>query len=317
VLKKYTIVGIDPGTTVGLAFLDLKGRVIDVESGKNLSLSEIMYELRDHGEPVIVATDKAKAPEMVKRIASMTHARLYTPPEDLTQQEKAELIRRYNLKNQHEKDALAAAVKAYNVHSGKIRSLLKKLDFKRAWLGVKETKEEKEEREKVVVVEKRVISDKTSELMQELKAKDKMIENQSNIISQQKKRIQKLENLPKTADPLLKKELSDSKKELRNLKEKFAKLAKAVKEGKLEIEKKSKVKVVKKQSKVKGNVLTENPEVFEHYKKKGESCKLVEILYEDKEHVYYTVLDSCDQKKQDLLDQIVNNYKRKRERLFK
>ncbi len=320
-MKEYLIVGIDPGTTVGLAFVDLRGNVINVESGKNLSFSEIMYEIQDHGEPVIVATDKAQPPEMVKRIAGLTNARLYSPPEDLSHQEKLELVKKYSLKNQHEKDALAAALKAYNVYSGKIRSMLKKLDFKKAWLGLRENEEEQEEQkqepEKVVIVQKQADTEKINKLKSRIKVLESKVENLQNIVDQQRKRIRKLESMPKTADPLLEKKLEETEEDLAAEKRRVSELLKAIREGTLESAEISRTRIVRTKELLKGKVLTEDKEVFEYYKKHSRACQLVRIIAQDDERVYYTVIESYEPASPDLLERIVKEYKRRRERVFK
>ena len=38
--RKYTFVGIDPGTTIGIAMIDLEGKLIEVLNSKNYSFSD-------------------------------------------------------------------------------------------------------------------------------------------------------------------------------------------------------------------------------------------------------------------------------------
>lgn len=120
------IVGIDPGITTGLAVLDINGRLLHAESGKNLDRSrvtEIVYSL---GRPVMVAVDVSDPPETAKKLAAQWGAILYTPPADLTTSEKWGLARRVlgpSVDDTHVRDAAAAAYKAYMTLESKLRSV--------------------------------------------------------------------------------------------------------------------------------------------------------------------------------------------------
>jgi predicted RNase H-like nuclease (RuvC/YqgF family) len=63
----------------------------------------------------------------VKKINAAFNARFFVPEEHLSVLEKKELVRGYELGNNHEKDALAAALKAYNMSSAKLRNIEKRL----------------------------------------------------------------------------------------------------------------------------------------------------------------------------------------------
>lgn len=67
------------------------------------------------GHPVIVATDVNPAPGFVEKIARSFKANLFVPRESLRVEEKNELLRNLgiNVDDDHQRDALAAAYKAY------------------------------------------------------------------------------------------------------------------------------------------------------------------------------------------------------------
>lgn len=113
--KRYLIVGVDPGTVTGVAVLTLDGEVLDTVARRGLSRGEVVRYLRQWGVPVVVATDVGDPPEYVKKLAAMTGAVLYTPGRDLTSEEKSALVERsgWRVRTSHERDALAAALKAY------------------------------------------------------------------------------------------------------------------------------------------------------------------------------------------------------------
>jgi predicted RNase H-like nuclease (RuvC/YqgF family) len=124
--KKLLIVGIDPGHVTGIAALDLSGSIVFVTSRRGVDRQEVVEMIRSYGLPLVVASDVKPAPDFVKKLASMLGAQLYEPPEPLSVDEKRELVSRYasGLKlDSHERDALAAAIKAYNYYSDKVKQI--------------------------------------------------------------------------------------------------------------------------------------------------------------------------------------------------
>ncbi len=120
---KYIIVGIDPGTTTGVACLSLNGKLLKTVSYKNAGKERIIKIISELGRPVIIACDRIPIPSFVLSVKAKFNAKLFA--ELLSNEEKENITRKYNLKNKHEKDALAAAIKAYNYYSSKIRNVVK------------------------------------------------------------------------------------------------------------------------------------------------------------------------------------------------
>ncbi|MEM3715515.1 MAG: DUF460 domain-containing protein [Thermoprotei archaeon] len=128
--KKGLIVGYDPGITAGLSVITLDGNLLLLKSGKYLTRGEIAREVLKLGVPVIVASDRKPATEMVKKLASMFGAVLYEPERDLRVDEKKEIVNKF-LNSQeitgkfdtHMRDALVASVKAYMHHKPKLQQL--------------------------------------------------------------------------------------------------------------------------------------------------------------------------------------------------
>ncbi|MCD6522470.1 MAG: DUF460 domain-containing protein [Candidatus Diapherotrites archaeon] len=114
------IVGIDPGTTIGIAAVDLEKRVVGIHSKRNMSTDELVSFIEDMGSPVLISCDVAHVPSLVQKVASAFNLLIYTPPKDLTVNEKTMLTKAFNIKNAHERDALAAALKAYEAYKTKI-----------------------------------------------------------------------------------------------------------------------------------------------------------------------------------------------------
>jgi predicted RNase H-like nuclease (RuvC/YqgF family) len=123
------IVGIDPGTSCGLAVLTLDGKPLYVDSHKGLCRGDVIRIITELGDPILFAADVSPPPEFVTKLAKGFDAVIFQPESFLGAMEKHELAREYaqrfniGLKNQHARDALAAAVKAFNHYKAKLVSI--------------------------------------------------------------------------------------------------------------------------------------------------------------------------------------------------
>nr|WP_321420658.1 DUF460 domain-containing protein [uncultured Methanomethylovorans sp.] len=111
--RKYTIVGIDPGTTVGIAILSLSGDLLFSNSFRGMSHDQVVKLISDHGKPVIVATDVYPTPAAVEKIRRSFKAVLGSPGTELRAEEKIAMARPFGYSNDHERDSLAAAINTY------------------------------------------------------------------------------------------------------------------------------------------------------------------------------------------------------------
>ncbi|MEK6963869.1 MAG: DUF460 domain-containing protein [Nanoarchaeota archaeon] len=118
------IIGIDPGTTTAYAALTLNGEVVNVESSKRFDLRTLLETVAKHGQPIVVGCDKALVPSFVKRFATKFGARVVRPKQDLTVRDKKAVVGKKPIRNDHECDALAAAILSYR----KYVSLFEKVD---------------------------------------------------------------------------------------------------------------------------------------------------------------------------------------------
>jgi len=121
---KLLIAGIDPGTTVGYAFLDLDGKPVLVGSSKELSLDDVVEKARKIGKPIIIGCDKGKTPSFVEKFCAKFNAKLVGPSEDMLVIEKKRTVASHKTKNNHEMDALASALFAFK----KSKSLFSRVD---------------------------------------------------------------------------------------------------------------------------------------------------------------------------------------------
>ncbi len=125
--RRYLIVGVDPGVVTGVAILTLEGEVLDTTAHRGFSRGDVLRYVSQWGMPVLVATDVREPPEFVKRLATMCGAVLYAPTRDLSSEEKAQLVEKsgWHVKTSHERDALAAAHRAYLEFKPKFEKIVK------------------------------------------------------------------------------------------------------------------------------------------------------------------------------------------------
>ncbi|HEX54937.1 MAG: hypothetical protein DRO94_04570 [Candidatus Altiarchaeales archaeon] len=119
----YLIVGIDPGTTTGVAALNFRGEIVDLFSSKNLSLDSVIKHLISLGRVSVVATDVVPTPNFVSKLAAQLGSRIYTPAEPIQVSEKIELTRHYKPEDKHQRDALAAALHTFNKFKNKFQKI--------------------------------------------------------------------------------------------------------------------------------------------------------------------------------------------------
>ncbi|MEB3757643.1 MAG: DUF460 domain-containing protein [Desulfurococcales archaeon] len=123
--QRPVIVGVDPGIYTGIAVIDISGNLLYLYSSKNLDRSRIASILSEIGNPVIIATDVNPPPETVRKLSAMFDSQLYVPQVSLSTAEKRYLANLvypdYN--DTHQRDALAAAYKAYRDLSEKFKQI--------------------------------------------------------------------------------------------------------------------------------------------------------------------------------------------------
>lgn len=102
--------GVDPGSTSGVAALNLEGELELRKSRREFARHEIIEEIVEAGRPVVMACDTAEMPSTVEKIASNLGARRFEPESNLTSERKEQLG---GGDDSHEKDAHAAAEHAF------------------------------------------------------------------------------------------------------------------------------------------------------------------------------------------------------------
>ncbi|MBD3155784.1 MAG: DUF460 domain-containing protein [Candidatus Aenigmarchaeota archaeon] len=135
-MTKPLIIGYDPGTTSGLAILDTGKNIVYLDSKRDLKTKDLLLSITERGNPIIVTGDKNPLPKSVEKLASSLGCKTFEPSEDLSNIEKYSLVKEYMeiVNDDHQKDALASALKAYKNYS----SLFRKTDRTISYLGLSE-----------------------------------------------------------------------------------------------------------------------------------------------------------------------------------
>ncbi len=247
---KYIIVGVDPGVTTGVAILDMDGNILEVRSGKELTRGEIIRLIAKHGIPIVIATDVTQVPQFVEKLAKALNSQLFQPPRPLTVVEKRTLVQEYLKKldmeeislDSHQRDALAAAIKAYqglknklsrveahikemgiNVPIDPVKTLvIQGMSIKDAINKViceLEERRKKQEVKKTVEVVEKQISPEILDLKGQLQAKEKIIERLEEQLQKLKEKIYELERENQKLRELIEKISSEQAIEIRKKKE--------------------------------------------------------------------------------------------------
>jgi len=231
--REFLILGLDPGTTIGLALIDKEGKIIHISSKRDSGLSEAISIITSKGIPLCIGTDKAKIPKSIKSISTIMGIKSYHPDEDMTFAEKKELITRYEEKhsdkikysNAHEYDSICCALYAYH----KSKKLLEKL----------KTREKEIEKNKIIEFYRRAFSEDIPihRLIQELNKKEelKKEENVKRTIIRHERKSHSLDSKKNIIDEmhnkivLMEQKLSEQNRTIKNYETKIEVLRKRIK----------------------------------------------------------------------------------------
>ncbi|MDY6964528.1 MAG: DUF460 domain-containing protein [Halobacteriota archaeon] len=124
--REYIIVGLDPGTTTAVAILGLKGDLLKLLSSRITSLLDVIGLIASFGHPLIVASDVVPTPSFVEKVKRAFDAHLFEMEQSLSIDYKTALARPFGYRNEHERDALAAAIEAFKNYKNKFEQIEKK-----------------------------------------------------------------------------------------------------------------------------------------------------------------------------------------------
>lgn len=124
---KYLIVGIDPGTTTAIAALDLEGNLVHLSSSRQTSMSLITESLYRIGKPLVIASDVSEMPFSVEKIRRGFSAVAFSPRQDMSVEQKTLLAAPFRTGNDHERDALSAALEAFRFYNHKFQGISRRI----------------------------------------------------------------------------------------------------------------------------------------------------------------------------------------------
>ncbi|MFB6309635.1 MAG: DUF460 domain-containing protein [Salinirussus sp.] len=125
------IVGVDPGTTTAVAIVSLEGTLLDSMSSRTADTATVTEWIIERGRPTVVAADVTPMPETVEKLRRSFDAAGWTPERDLPVDEKLHRTRNLEYANDHERDAAAAALSAYDDHADQFERVAAKVPAER------------------------------------------------------------------------------------------------------------------------------------------------------------------------------------------
>ncbi|MHB9287619.1 DUF460 domain-containing protein [Halobacteriales archaeon Cl-PHB] len=121
------VVGVDPGTTTAAAIVGLDGSLLDVTSSRTVDTADLIEWIIERGRPVVVAADVTPMPETVEKIRRSFDAAGWTPERDLPVDEKLHRTRAVSYGDDHQRDAAAAALNAYDDRADQFERIAEKV----------------------------------------------------------------------------------------------------------------------------------------------------------------------------------------------
>ena len=118
------IIGIDPGMTSAYAVLSLEGKLLKLKSSKELHLRTLLQEITATGKVIAIGSDVKHAPGLIEKFSARVSAKMILPEEDMKVGFKERVTEQYKPRDDHQRDALAAALHAYT----QLRPALLKVD---------------------------------------------------------------------------------------------------------------------------------------------------------------------------------------------
>jgi predicted RNase H-like nuclease (RuvC/YqgF family) len=123
----HVIVGVDPGTTTAVAIVGLDGELLDVLSTRTADTAAVTEWIVERGRPVVVAADVTPMPETVEKLRRSFDAAGWAPERDLPVDTKQHRTREEGYDNDHERDAMAAALFAFDHHEDQFDRVARKV----------------------------------------------------------------------------------------------------------------------------------------------------------------------------------------------
>ncbi|MFX1509688.1 MAG: DUF460 domain-containing protein [Promethearchaeota archaeon] len=204
--RRLLVIGVDAGTTVGIAIADINGRLLALNSGRGLSRGDVIRYLVEYGKPVLIAADVSPAPSFVEKLTTTLQTHLFVPERLLSVAEKRKLAKSFGKdsdiqpRNAHQRDALAAIASAFQVYGqridllkARIASLEQKHDLTEAVKIVIQNGSIQEALEKSVISEKETVTEKATIPPPSDRITEPTLERLQTTISQLRRQIESLQ----------------------------------------------------------------------------------------------------------------------------
>jgi len=329
-MRDLLIVGIDPGTTTAYAILDLDGNLIKLKSSKQLSLSTLITEVTNEGKVLAVGCDVSNIPSFVYKFATKLNAIIVKPDFDYKVGLKQRMTKEFKVRDDHQRDALAAALNAFKEFKetftkidkelkdlGKehLNSQVKEICIKNK-LNVTDTIKLLETPEKIEVKKKRkkeVLNyNKANDLIRAFKKQNRELQrklsfmqfkyqNTLKLIDKRvEERIKKSQIISELNSKSFREELLKKEIEIKNLKEKINKLNNTLLNSNEKITA-QKFKNLNFEDYSKEVIYVENPNIYSE--KCLNSCKGKVIIYKEKPLNYLTKKNISFINKEDCLEE--------------
>ena len=320
--KKPLIIWIDPGATTAIAFLSAEGEPLEVKSSKKYPKEKIIKEIREKGSPMIIGTDKNPLPSSLEDVVTEFKCEVNVPDEDLSRKKKKELTEQYRdlTNNEHEKDALAAAIDSQKSYRSQLDKIKRRNPDKysqvvrKKLLGMERDEKKKEKGEKK---DRKKRSD-NGEYLKEIENLKKKIDRLEEKLERKKRKNEELEreieNL-KTGKGIkkqmnyLESKIKKLEHEKNKVKNELSEILKAAEQGELR---------TMNEDEMRNTTYTESREKFEELKEKGKKALLVKVFHQEPmernkepEKIYYREIDRIEPKKENLKG-MIKRYKDKR-----
>jgi predicted RNase H-like nuclease (RuvC/YqgF family) len=92
-----------------------------------MNMADVIESLYKVGKPLIIATDVQEMPYSVEKIRRAFSAIAFVPKQDVSVDTKVEMTAPFEYANDHERDALSAALDAYRQYRHKFQNLIKRI----------------------------------------------------------------------------------------------------------------------------------------------------------------------------------------------
>ena len=125
--RDHVLVGVDPGTTTAVAVVGLDGEVLETLSTRTADTAAVIEWIIERGRPILVAADVTPMPETVEKLRRSFDAAGWTPETDLPVDTKQHRTREEGYDNDHERDAMAAALHAFDDHVDQFQRITRKV----------------------------------------------------------------------------------------------------------------------------------------------------------------------------------------------